>query len=80
MAIFPAAGIHYDGVGFRVAFDLMIGDSERRCAAVLLRLSGRSFADAEGPDEIDVPITQDDLAGAANLSRSSAGAASPSAD
>ena len=38
---------------------------------MLLRLSGRRFADPEDPEPVDVSITQDDLAGAANLPRSS---------
>ena len=53
------------------AADLLIRDSERRCAAVLLRLSGLRFADPERPETVSVPITQDELAGSANLSRSS---------
>ncbi len=61
----------YGDIALNIAADLMIGDSERRCAAVLLRLSGARFADAERQDETDVSITQEDLAGAANLSRSS---------
>ena len=61
----------YGDIALNVAADLLIGDSERRCAAVLLRLSGRRFADPKDPEPVDVPITQDDLAGAANLSRSS---------
>jgi len=53
------------------AADLLIRDSERRCAAVLLRLSGLRFADPEGPEPVGVSITRDELAGSANLSRSS---------
>ena len=66
--------IVYGDVSQRVAADLLIRDSERRCAAVLLRLSGRRFA---GPDDgapIQVALTQSELAGAANLSRNSVGA------
>ena len=55
------------------AADLLIRDNERRCAAVLLRLSGRRFAGPEDSKPVDVPITQDELAGAANLSRNSTG-------
>ncbi len=38
----------------------------------MLRLSGRRFADPEGSEGADVLITQDELAAAANLSRTSA--------
>ncbi len=58
-------------IALNIAADLLIRDSERRCAAVLLRLSGRRFADPEDLEPVDVAVTQDDLAGAANLSRSS---------
>jgi CRP-like cAMP-binding protein len=61
----------YGDVAVTIAADLLIRDSERRCAAALLRLSGRRFADPENPTPVGVAITQDDLAGAANLSRSS---------
>jgi CRP-like cAMP-binding protein len=66
--------IIYGDVSQTVAADLLIRDSERRCAAVLLRLSGRRFP---GPDDgapADVPVSQSELAGAANLSRNSVGA------
>jgi len=61
----------YGDVAVTIAADLLIRDSERRCSAVLLRLSGRRFASPEGEGATEVAITQDDLAGAANLSRSS---------
>jgi len=60
-------------VALNAAADLLIRDNERRCAAVLLRLSGRRFAGPEDSKPVDVPIMQDELAGAANLSRNSAG-------
>ncbi len=56
-----------------VSIDLLIRDSERRRAATLLRLSGRRFAGPGDSDAVEVPVTQDDLAGAANLSRNSVG-------
>ncbi len=61
----------YGDVAVTIAADLLIRDSERRCAAVLLRLSGRRFADADDPKPAEAPITQADLAGSANLSLSS---------
>ena len=62
--------IFYGDTTLNIATDLTIRDSERRCAAVLLRLSGRRFADPEDIEPADVSITQDDLAGAAGLARS----------
>src|SRR5271166_2182507 len=61
----------YGDVAVTIAADLLIRDSERRCAAVLLRLSGRRSADPEDPEPAEASITQADLAGAANLSLSS---------
>ena len=63
--------LFYGDIALDIAADLLIADSERRCAAVLLRLSARRFADSDDPEPVDVSITQEDLAGAANLSRSS---------
>src|SRR5271165_3287432 len=65
--------IIYGDVSQTIAADLLIRDSERRCAAVLLRLGGRRFAGPDDAAPVEVPITQDDLAGAANLSRNSVG-------
>ena len=67
----PQPTLIYTDIALSIAADLMIRDSERRCAAVLLRLSGRRLADPESPEPAEVEITQDDLAAAANLSRSS---------
>ncbi len=68
---FLQPALFYGDIALDIAADLIIRDSERRCAAVLLRLTGRRFADPEDLEPVDVSITQDDLAGAANLSRSS---------
>ena len=56
-----------------MAADLLIRDSERRCAAVLLRMAGRRFADPDDTTPVDALLTQDELAGAANMSRNSVG-------
>ena len=53
---------------------MLIRDSERRCAAVLLRMGGHRFAGPADSDPVEVQLTQDELAGAANLSRNSVGA------
>lgn len=66
--------IIYGDVSQTIAADLLIRDSERRCAAVLLRLGGRRFAGPEDKEPVEIPVTQNDLAGAANLSRNSVGA------
>jgi CRP-like cAMP-binding protein len=66
--------IIYGDVSQTIAADLLIRSSERRCAAVLLRLGGRRFAGPQDNDPIEVSVTQTGLAGAANLSRNSVGA------
>jgi CRP/FNR family transcriptional regulator, cyclic AMP receptor protein len=63
----------YGDVAATVAADLLIRDSERRCAAVLLRLGGRRFPSPEDKSPVEVPVTQLELADAANLSRNSVG-------
>ncbi len=63
----------YGDVAVTIAADLLIRDSERRCAAVLLRLGGRRFAGPEDKESVEVPVTQNELAGAANLSRNTIG-------
>ncbi len=68
---FMPLAISYGDVASRVAADLLIRDSERRCAAVLLRLSGHRPASRAAERQADVGITQEELAGAANLSHSS---------
>lgn len=63
----------YGDTAVTIAADLLIRGSERRCAAVLLRLSGARRPGPADAGRIDVPVTQDELASAANLSRNSAG-------
>ncbi len=65
--------IIFGEVSQTIAADLLIRDSERRCAAVLLRLGGRRFAGPEDTEPVEVSIMQSELAGAANLSRNSVG-------
>jgi CRP/FNR family transcriptional regulator, cyclic AMP receptor protein len=57
----------------RVVEDLLIQSAERRLAAVLLRLSGAARPDADGA--VLIPLTQERIAEAANLSRTVAVAA-----
>jgi CRP/FNR family transcriptional regulator, cyclic AMP receptor protein len=54
----------------QIATDLLIPDSRRRCVAVLLRIAGRRDA---GADPVKAVMTQDELAGMANLSRQTIG-------
>ena len=63
--------INYGDVASSVAADLLIRNSERRCAAVLLRLSGHRFTNRQDRHGAEIGITQEELAGAANLSHSS---------
>lgn len=54
-----------------IAADLLIKKSENRCAAVLLRFGGARFGTIGSGAPIRVPVTQDELAEASNLSRGS---------
>lgn len=68
----------YGHIGAMIAADLLIPESERRLAAVLARFGGLRVP--EGSDAgpaltmapVSVPVTQAELAAAANLSRNSA--------
>lgn len=64
--------IHALNLAIQAAADLLIRDAAARCAAVLLRLSDRRWPtgpEAELPQE--VPVSQQELAMLANLSRKS---------
>lgn len=54
-----------------VAADMMIRDSGRRCAAALLQLAGCRHHDLPGAQSIEAPLSQDEVAAIANLSRTS---------
>jgi CRP-like cAMP-binding protein len=63
---------HYLDVAMQCAAELLIRDASARCAAVLLRLTGRRWA--SGPEltlPIEIPAPQSELAMLCNLSRSS---------
>ncbi|MCX7300247.1 MAG: Crp/Fnr family transcriptional regulator [Rhodobacterales bacterium] len=60
----------YGNMSATIASDLLIPESERRCAAVLLRFGGCQGA-VTAP--VLVPVTQGEFAASANLSRNSAG-------
>ena len=65
--------LNYGDVNATMASDLMIRDAERRCAAALWRLAGCRFASPQDAGAVEAAVTQDELAGAANLSRNSVG-------
>ncbi len=65
--------IVYGDIAVTIAADLLIRDSERRCAAALIRLGGRRHAGPDDGETVKVSVTQNELAGAANLSRNSVG-------
>ena len=70
---FVQLAANFGDVAATVAADLLIRDSERRSAAVLLRLGGCRFPSSEDRQSREVPVTQLELANAANLSRNSVG-------
>jgi CRP/FNR family cyclic AMP-dependent transcriptional regulator len=65
--------LEYGDIAINIAADLLIRDSERRCAATLLRLGGCRFPNPEDATPIEILVTQDGLAAAANLSRNTTG-------
>jgi CRP-like cAMP-binding protein len=73
VGIFLQPLLEYGDLTVTIAADLMIRDSERRCAAALLRLAGCRYAGPQDVTPVEVPLTQNELAGAANLSRNSVG-------
>jgi CRP-like cAMP-binding protein len=72
-AFFLQPLLEYGDLTVTIAADLLIRDSERRCAAALLRLAGCRYAAPHDTNAVEVPLTQNELAGAANLSRNSVG-------
>jgi CRP-like cAMP-binding protein len=72
-AFFLQPLLEYGDLTATIAADLMIRDSDRRCAAALLRLAGCRYPGALDAAPVEVPLTQNELAGAANLSRNSVG-------
>ncbi len=65
--------IIYGDICATAAADLLIRDSQRRCAAVLLRLCGKRFPGPDDAKSVEIVLSHDELAGAANLSRNSIG-------
>lgn len=69
---FLPLALSYGDIAINIAADMLIRGSERRCAAALLRLSGRRFTEQEDAP-VEIPLSQDELAAAANLSRNTTG-------
>jgi hypothetical protein len=65
--------LEYGDLTVTIASDLMIRDSDRRRAAAVLRLAGCRYARSRDVTPVEVPLTQNELAGGANLSRNSVG-------
>lgn len=63
---------NYGDITAQVAADLLIPDSKRRLAAVLLRFAGFLGSGDVNADHIQIPLTQNELAASANMSRNSA--------
>lgn len=70
---FMPLALEYGDTAVGIAADLLIRGSERRCAAVMLRLSGCRIRDPSEPGPLALPLSQDSLAAAANLSRNTVG-------
>ena len=64
-------GILYGNLAANIAADMMIRDSRRRCVASLLRLGNCRATDPDVAWPIEAPMTQEELAANANLSRTS---------
>jgi CRP-like cAMP-binding protein len=67
--VFAFAVREYGDLAVRALADQLIPDNERRCAAVLLRLGGQRFPRRTRVERAEVPVTQDELAGLVNVSR-----------
>jgi len=62
----------YGDISAMIASDLLIRQSDLRLVATILRFAGLRGADLHPAGEVRLPVTQDELAEAANLSRSAA--------
>jgi CRP-like cAMP-binding protein len=63
--------LYYGEIAVNTVADLLIRESDRRCAATLLRVAACRF---EGDEPNVAPVNQTDLAAMANLSRTTANA------
>lgn len=63
----------YGDISAMIASDLLIRQSDRRLAATILRFAGLRGVEPNPTGEVRLPVTQDEIAEAANLSRNAAG-------
>lgn len=63
------AVLEYGDIAVSAYADSLLPDSDRRCACVLLRVSGHQFPRRVRPERRSIPITQDELATMINVSR-----------
>jgi CRP/FNR family cyclic AMP-dependent transcriptional regulator len=66
-----ALGIIHANMATGIAADMMIRESRRRCAASLLQVANCRHADPLGSQPVSTPLSQEELAAIANLSRTS---------
>ena len=64
-------GIIHANMATGIAADMMIRESRRRCAASLLQIANCRHVDPPGSQPIQTPLSQEELAAIANLSRTS---------
>jgi CRP-like cAMP-binding protein len=64
-------GVLYANTATSIAADMMIRESNRRCAAALLQLGDCRHRDPAGVQVIEAHLSQEELAAIANLSRTS---------
>lgn len=65
--------VQHVNIAIGAADDLMLQSPEKRLAAVLLRFAGRRHVNPAPPPNDTIPVTQQEIAAAANMSRASAG-------
>ncbi len=70
---FLPLALEYGDVAVMIAADLLIRGSERRCGAAQLRFAGARMPEQGDAGPIEVPVTQEERAANANLSRNSTG-------
>jgi CRP-like cAMP-binding protein len=61
--------LEYGDLSISAYADSLIGGNDRRCACVLLRITGLNPPRRSRPERTEVPVTQDELATMAHLSR-----------
>lgn len=61
--------VSYGNAAVNVAADLMIRDTRRRCASSLLRIANCRFVSPQDAEQVEAPLSQDELAAISNMSR-----------